>query len=142
MLNLLGTDTDPNVGAKLGIASDTVRKKRARLGIPKYSPFTPEAIELMGKVSDESIAKKIGVHKAIVGQKRRELGIPSITKAREWTDEEISLLGKMSDLKLGEMLGISHDSLFELRKGFFLFRVYFSPLPGRIFLSVHVRFFN
>ena len=46
MLNLLGTATDKELGKKWGIKKDTVRKKRERLGIPRYTRITHETIAL------------------------------------------------------------------------------------------------
>ena len=109
MLNLLGTDTDKNIGNRFGIRKDTVRKKRERLGIPRYTRITNEAIAFMGKIPDSEIAKLVDMDTASIGAARRKLGIPACPRGRQWDEEEIALLGKYSDTKIGNMLGISHD---------------------------------
>ena len=109
ILKSLGTDTDKNIGNRFGIRKDTVRKKRERLGIPRYTRITHEAIAFMGKVPDSEIAKLVGINTASIGAARRKLGILACPRGRQWNEKEIALLGKYSDTKIGDMLGISHD---------------------------------
>ena len=109
MISKLGTDTDKNLGCKWNIKKDTVRKKRERLGIPRYTRITHEAIAFMGKIPDSEIAKLVGMDTASIGAARRKLGISACPRGRQWSEQEIDLLGKYSDTKIGNMLGISHD---------------------------------
>ena len=71
MIRELGTGTDREVAAELGIGIQAVTRKRQLLGIPPANqqlasaphgyPWQPEEIALLGKVSDRAVAKELGI---------------------------------------------------------------------------------
>ena len=101
---LLGTDTDPAIAERLGIAPHVVEGKRRRLGIAGVvNRWTDAEIALLGTRTDREIAEILGRHTATVRQKRELLGIPPFVL--RWTEAEVALLGTDTDRIIAEKLG-------------------------------------
>jgi hypothetical protein len=120
MVAVLGTDSDPNVGAMLRIPPWSVRRKRTLLGIPPYTPppaganpghdWSPREIALLGTMPDQKLADRLGIGVGAVAHKRQVLHIsPAKPKPRpiRWTKTMLSLLGEHPDSEVGRRYGIS-----------------------------------
>jgi len=115
MLSLLGTDFDHVIADKLGLSMEATRKKRQRLGIPKFNILTPhisneEIVSKLGKMADKKVAKQYGISTNIVRKLREDLKIEPFHK--RYLPEECfnDILKKtMTDGEIGEKYGVSHD---------------------------------
>lgn len=76
-IELLGKVSDEFVGAKLGISSSAVRKKRIALAIPAFRDieWNPDHDALLGTDFDIIIAKRVGVSRAEIWRRRNKLGV-------------------------------------------------------------------
>ncbi|WP_211474682.1 DUF746 domain-containing protein [Collimonas humicola] len=77
---LLGTVPDSAIAAQLGCHCKTVRERRHKLGIARFSAaraWTKEQEALLGTDTDLAIAKKLGFGHGQVHRRRHFLGIPS-----------------------------------------------------------------
>jgi hypothetical protein len=123
MIGKLGTATDREVAAELGIKPSSVADKRRNLGIPPFTPpravqpgrhWEPEDLARLGQVSDRSLAKELRLSSSTVAHKRQSLGIapwrPRPPRV-EGTEEMIDLLGKLSDLEIARRFSISPSSV-------------------------------
>jgi hypothetical protein len=83
-LELLGTALDEEVAQRIGRSAGTVRRMRAKRGIPNPSgpSWTPEQVEPLGTAPDEEVAARICRTAGAVGQKRCLLGIPTFRDRR------------------------------------------------------------
>lgn len=124
---LLGTMTDPEVAAKVGVSHQTVFKERKRRRIGAFrtpSPrvtWTKEMIARLGQDSDQRIAHELGQTKENVFRKRRELGIKSAfpdygEHGHKWTPAEIERLGKAPDLKVAQELELGFSTVRDKRR--------------------------
>ena len=101
---LLGTDHDPVIAERLGVAPHVVEQKRRRLGIPGIvDRWSPAEIGLLGTAKDREIAERLRKTTAAVRRKRELLGIPP--HVARWSDAEIALLGTDTDRAVAETLG-------------------------------------
>ena len=80
---LLGTVTDAEAAAAMGLSKATVARRRRQLSISPHSGFgrppkiSPEAIFMLGKQVDAAVAKLFDVGKSTVHSWRMERGIPA-----------------------------------------------------------------
>ncbi|HEX9046774.1 MAG TPA: hypothetical protein VF988_07090, partial [Verrucomicrobiae bacterium] len=78
---LLGTLTDGEVAARLGLTIPAVAHRRRRLGravrFAHRRPWTPEEDALLGTASDTAIAAQLDRAIATVCMRRQKLGIPN-----------------------------------------------------------------
>jgi hypothetical protein len=117
---MLGTISDPALSRKLGLAIDTVLKKRQKLGIPPSRPaksidWSRELIASLGKMPDGEVARIYDINILSVYKKRVSLGIRCYARKSKtwhyWTKKEIALLGKMSDGDVALKTGINKASV-------------------------------
>ncbi len=126
MSRFLGTDTDENIAARLGIPRHAARHKRRKMGIPPYDVrqqrssfvWTKAKIALLGTDVDRVIAKRLGVNAATVAIKRAALGIKSFYPQRriQWTREMVALLGKATDWEIADRYKIDRESVARERQ--------------------------
>lgn len=104
-LSLLGKVPDPELASKMGVAKETIQKKRASLGIPSarksgiisekqkahlqkisssgvWIDWDDAAIAKLGTAPDIEIARQLGTTNQNVAKKRAKLGIPSHRSAK------------------------------------------------------------
>lgn len=104
----LGSASDAQIAELMGVATNTIIKKRRKLGIAPFGQtreakqhhWTKRQIGWLGKRTDVAIAQQLGIDQTTVAYQRRILGIPSYSvtsKGHEWTEKEIALLGTISD---------------------------------------------
>jgi hypothetical protein len=117
---MLGTMPDAALAEKLRVATQTVFKKRQKLGIPASRPpksivWTREMITTLGRVPDREFAKTFGMNVLTVYHKRLELGIRCYARKSKtwhyWTKKEIALLGQMPDGDVALKTGIHKASV-------------------------------
>lgn len=119
MVDLLGTDHDKTVAARLGISQVAVTNKRIGMKIKAYQePYNwPEkAIQMLGKDTDAAIARKLGIKRATVARKRAALGIPPHEgrkggRQSSFPKDAVPLLGTMSDRDLAIRLGVPKQAV-------------------------------
>ena len=117
---MLGTIPDATLASKIGLAINTVQRKRKSLGIPASRPakslnWTPAVIGILGKFPDGEIARIHGMSILSVYKKRVALGIRCYARKSKtwhyWTKKEIALLGKMPDADVALRTGINKASV-------------------------------
>ena len=75
---VLGTDHDPVIAERLGVAPHIVEQKRRRLRIPPHvARWSDAEIALLGTNTDREVAETLGRTTSAVETKRVSLGIPS-----------------------------------------------------------------
>lgn len=116
---LLGTDSDANIAALLGISKRSVQAKRWALGIPPFYPhrgapqghlWTRQELALLGRASDRKVGERVGLTAASVQRKRQRLGIPPWRPPApriRWTKRMLSNLGRVTDYEFGRKFGVS-----------------------------------
>lgn len=129
-ISWLGKFTDDEIGRKLRMSRDAVRRYRNSLGIaplhvrgPAASVVVPKAaVKLMGRMSDDKIAQKFGLSESMIGRRRRRLGISSFRDERKAKmrlppipQEAIDLFGKVPDAEIAEKFGLKMTRLREKR---------------------------
>jgi DNA-binding CsgD family transcriptional regulator len=139
MLALLGTDSDANVAARLGVHRGSVLRMRRILGVPAFGPqagkghswfnWTLDAQAMLGRMPDEAVAKRLGLSRGAVTAQREKLGVPSYRTRKPriaWTKQTIALLGRIPDTQIARRLGISAISVSAQRA-----RLGIAPVAGR-----------
>jgi len=129
MIRKLGTATDREVAAELGVPLGSVGRKRRILGIPPFTrqsgsgrpgyPWSAEEVACLGKVPDRALAAEMGLSTATVANKRLSLGIAPChqrPKPVHWTEEMIDLLGKIPDMEIARRFSISSTSVVQKRR--------------------------
>jgi hypothetical protein len=83
-LPLLGTMSDAEIAARIGVCAKSVFLFRRKQGVPtQTAAWSAEAEPLLGKVSDCEIARRLGMTSTAVLKLRRKRGIPPFTKAKK-----------------------------------------------------------
>jgi hypothetical protein len=126
MVSLLGTDTDANVAAELGVHRGSVKIKRLALGIPAFvfrgphpqRHWAERALSLLGTASDRQVARRLRLSVSVVRWKRWRLGIASHQPRPPipWTARGLRLLGRVSDVEVARRLGIDKASMKRKRE--------------------------
>ncbi len=129
MIRLLGTATDRDVAAELGVGYSAVGRKRRLLGIPPSTPrqartirghqWTSEQLGMLGKVSDRALARELGLATGTVCDQRTKLGIPPWRPRPanvKWTKAMLRLLGRLPDQEIARRFGISGSSVIQKRR--------------------------
>lgn len=117
---LLGTDTDINVAASLGINLGSVSTKRLKLGIKAFHIVEPlkipdHLITQLGVTSDSQIARQLGVSQSAVSQYRRRLGKKPIIEAGTLPPEADAFLGKLNDVQVAKKFNVSNQCVHKRR---------------------------
>lgn len=120
MIAALGTDSDGNVAAALGLPRYLVKAKRRQLGIPPHNPpphepssafvWSEAAKALLGAMSDARVAATLGISKQRVFAARRRFRVPPYQPRPpriRWTRAILALLGTITDRELAQRFGIS-----------------------------------
>jgi hypothetical protein len=131
MMQLMGTDIDHNIAAKLGLPTYAVRHKRQRMGIPPCGGaveqrhanaflWTKAKIALLGTDCDRKIAARLRTSLGVVTRQRVHLGIPSFYRQRRilWSKEMKTLLGKVTDWEIARKYRMSKASVARARRAF------------------------
>lgn len=108
-LALLGTATDREVAAQLGMKAHSVTKARSVREIPSHFPFkrwSEAEVEMLGAEPDWIVAECLGVPIGKVRDARRLRRIPAWTP---WTEHFVQQLGRVSDGELAEQMGIRKE---------------------------------
>ena len=84
-VELLGTDTDAVIAARIGRGPGAVRIKRWGLGIPAHGPhrreWTKRELSLLGTMTDTALAERLGVSREHVRVIRRQHGVECYSPA-------------------------------------------------------------
>ncbi len=127
-VGLLGTDTDANVAARLGVHRGSVFQRRRILGIPAFGGggggpragfhWTARALALLGKGSDRAVAGRLGISETTVCLKRQAVGVPSCNPrpAFNWTAKRLALLGRRPDTELAREFGLNNNTVLSKRR--------------------------
>lgn len=106
VLRFLGVKKDKELAQEIGVDTETVRKRRAKLerkherwGMP------PEALPLLGKITDAEMAAKFGRAIETVRIWRNKHKIAAVRQRRVWKKNELSMLGCMPDTIVSRLLG-------------------------------------
>lgn len=87
---LLGTDTDREIGQRLGRPAGTVATRRIALGIPAFRPLVTwksEEDALLGTATDREIGIRLNRPTGTVSTRRLTLGIPCFREKRKKAEE-------------------------------------------------------
>jgi hypothetical protein len=116
---LLGTASDGEVGAALGISGSAVYHQRRLRGIAPFTEapylrepefrWTAEDVALLGTMSDGELAASLQISAGTVSRERRRLRIPAYrfkSPDVEWTAEMLELLGRVPDAEVARRHGI------------------------------------
>lgn len=125
--SLLGTDSDTNVGKKIGRSTTSVRTKRIGLKIPAYPSktlnttprreWTRKEIAILGTASDRVIGEKIGRSPLSVTLKRLNLKINAYRRGGRkkkkfvlhsqefFSGSEVALFGTDTDRSVAKKIG-------------------------------------
>ena len=98
MIARLGTVPDGTIAEAMNVSRPLVQRKRAELGIPKFSTakWTPKRRALIGVVSDRSLAELVGTTAAAVAKLRRKLARPP-ERVAKWDRRILADIATMSD---------------------------------------------
>lgn len=101
----LGTVPDRMIAEKLGLAVNTVRRKRERSDLKlDRRGMPPEAVPLLGVLNDMQIAIKFGRSYETALRWRVSHGKKSVSMRKAWSEAEIKQLGTMPDVVLARIL--------------------------------------
>jgi DNA-binding CsgD family transcriptional regulator len=127
MLSLLGTGTDKDVAAELGLDVGSVSRKRKGLGIEPYGRPSVETglgwskreDALLGTAPDHVIARRIHKRRSAVAYRRMVLEVPPFLPAPpavKWTKKMRDRLGELPDSEIARRFGISVKGVRQERK--------------------------
>lgn len=120
IIELLGTQPDPHIGAKYSLTRARICEMRKKLGIPLFEKKVtlPDALLAeLGQVSDRILSKKYGISPFFVriGRKERNIPVASTSAYEKILKENLHLLGTVSDPTVGKQLGIPTAAVFHFR---------------------------
>lgn len=130
-LRLLGTMTDMEVGAEIGLSHSVVCVKRQALGIPAFgggrppAPCDPAAAdaagrplhELLGVVRDVELAERFGISTYRIRRLRCALGRPAVGAPPRCSDRiDPDDFGRIPDAEIARKVGISAQRVNALRR--------------------------
>lgn len=130
-LELLGTMTDMEVGAEIGLSHASVCIKRQALGIPPFGVGRPAVAvdtgvadadgtplhDLLGVVRDEELARRFNLSAYRVRRLRAARGLPPVGGARCRSAEiDPDDFGKVQDAEIARKVGLSRARVAALRQ--------------------------
>jgi len=150
-LALLGTDTDANIGVRVGKKTMTVAQARIKRSIPSFNSQCREkdtwkdvgAVRILGTAPDADIARKLGITTMSVlhARRRRRIPVYSVNPSISWDDVSgisqpdfyLKLVeicgGSLTYKTLAEMCYVSHSRV----------QKWFAPGSGQDVLSMQMR---
>lgn len=112
----LGTASDAELARRFGVNVKTVRARRRKRGIAKYSrylKYVPD--EELGTMPDRKLARKYGVSRETVRDRRKQ---NKVAPKRTTIDDLIPIeeLGKYPDKEIAKRIGVSITSVANKRR--------------------------
>lgn len=120
---LLGTATDKEVAARLGISRARVAGERRKRGVAPFKPraarvvWTPAMVRRLGKVADHRVAERFGIGEDTVRRERSRRGIPPL-KTDSWKVLRKPELRRLLRLQTNEVVrrtGLNEKTVRKLR---------------------------
>lgn len=121
-IELLGSNSDRNIGARLGLPAEVILRERRKRGIAACQDVKGRAVEIppelqaqLGIMSDTEIAKRLGVSQPTISRHRRNLNIKCKVEFGSLPDEAIPMLGKEMDSAVAKRFGVTRSCVTRRR---------------------------
>jgi predicted transcriptional regulator len=120
---LLGTMSDPKVGARLGLGSSSVKWKRDALGIPPHTAICRisdstrvELLKRVGTTSDRALAYELGISQHAVSQYRAKQRVAAKERYVPLPAEAEAQFGEVADAAIARRFGGSPQTVGRKRR--------------------------